>query len=104
TVVAAGAAAAFFGVGQSLVMASGTAAVARYFGRAHHGAIRGSVTRVGVFGTGLGPLATGLSAELTGGYFLALAFFAAICLPVALVATGLRAPSVHAASRPSGRG
>jgi sugar phosphate permease len=84
---------ALFAVGQSLVASSGAATVARYFGRAHHGAIRASVTRLGVIGTGLGPICTGLSANQTGAYSAALIGFAIICAPVALLSMTLRPPA-----------
>ncbi|MEM1331229.1 MAG: MFS transporter [Planctomycetota bacterium] len=84
---------ALFAVGQSLVSSCGAAATARYFGRAHHGAIRSSITRLGVIGTGLGPLITGLSADRTGGYDAALWIFAAMSVPVGLACVWLTAPT-----------
>lgn len=95
---------ALYGVGQSLVMACGSAAIARYFGRAHHGAIRSSVTRLAVIGTGIGPLITGLSEHLTGGYGLAMAVCAGMCVPVALAGLWMHAPAPleHHRERASG--
>lgn len=83
-----------YAVGQSLIIACGSAAVARYFGRAHHGAIRSSIVRLAVIGTGLGPLVTGVSAQLTGGYGLAMAVCAGMCVPVALAGVWMHAPAV----------
>jgi MFS transporter, OFA family, oxalate/formate antiporter len=94
--LAAAAAMALFAVGQSLVATSSTTSIARYFGRTHHGAIRASVVRLGVVGTGLGPVFTGLSANRTGGYLAATLLFLAMCAPVLLLSTGLREPPSQA--------
>lgn len=80
----ASAALAVFGAGQSVVATTGNATIARRFGRANHGAIRASVVRLAVIGTGLGPLFTGLSAWMTGGYALSMAAFIAMSVPVAV--------------------
>ena len=80
------------GLGQSLVMTTGVTAVARFYGRAHHGAIRSSLTRIGVIGTSLGPLATGISVTLAEGYTPAFWAFAVATLPVALVCVWLVRP------------
>ncbi|MBX3353892.1 MAG: MFS transporter [Phycisphaeraceae bacterium] len=82
-----------FGVGQSLVATSGNAAIARSYGRAHHGAIRASVARLAVIGTGLGSTFTGLSAALTGGYALAMILFVAMAVPVSIACATLAAPA-----------
>jgi len=89
---AAAAAMLTFAVGQTLVATAATTAIARYFGRSHHGAIRSSIVRMGVIGTGLGPVFTGISADRTGGYLASTAAFVLLCLPVALFSSGLRAP------------
>lgn len=81
-----------YAIGQASVMACASATVARYFGRAHHGAIRSSVTRLGVIGTGLGPFVTGWSVELTDGYSAAMILFAAICIPAIIAAFTLNPP------------
>ena len=88
----AAAAMGFFAVGQSLVGASSTATIAHYFGRVHHGAIRSSILRIGVIGTGLGPVITGVSANRTGGYLLSTLLFVGMCIPVLLLSLGLRQP------------
>lgn len=93
----AGATMAVIGAGHSIASSCGAATVARYFGRAHHGAIRSSLTRVAVVGTGLGPVCFGLSVEFGGGYTPALLAFAAVCVPLAAAALTLRPP---AAERP----
>jgi OFA family oxalate/formate antiporter-like MFS transporter len=81
-----------FAVGQSLVGACGAATLARYFGRREHGAIRATVSRVAVLGTGLGPLITGASVRFTGSTALALGVFAVVAVPVVVAAAGLRPP------------
>ncbi len=89
----ASAALAMFGVGQSLVATSGNATVARYFGRTSHGAIRASITRLAVIGTGIGPTITGLSVWLTGRYGLSTLVFLAMTIPVAIGCVALRQPA-----------
>ncbi len=100
--VGAGAAMAAFAVGQSLVASCGTATAARYFGRTHHGRIRSSLTRIGVIGTGLGTLFTGVSASLTGGYEGAMLAFVILCIPVVLLAIGLDRPEEPTRNRATG--
>lgn len=82
-----------YGLSQSLIMGVGVPTVARYFGRAHHGAIRGSMTRLAVAGTGLGPLALGASLDLTGSFWPGLAVFAALSAVVGALAVFLRRPA-----------
>lgn len=85
-----------FGLGQGLVATTSVAALARTFGRAHHGAIRSSATRLAIIATGLGPFVTGLSAHLTGAYDAALWTFVVACLPVAWAAARLDPPRIRA--------
>jgi len=86
-------------MGQALANATAGATIARYFGREHHGAIRGSISRIGVIGTGLGPICTGLSVHLTGSYGAAMIGFATACAPVLLATVSLSAPTLPRASR-----
>lgn len=81
-----------FAAGQLLSASLVATATARFYGRAHHGEIRSSLTRVGVIATGCGPLVFGLAQDHLGGFDIALLGFAAICLPVAIAALWLRAP------------
>jgi len=94
--LAAAVAMALFAVGQSLIATCAAATTARYFGRAHHGAIRSSIIRIGVIGTGLGPIFTGLSVSITDAYTGAMLAFLAMCLPVLLLNMGLRRPRAQA--------
>jgi len=90
--MAAAGAMILFAVGQTLVASSANATIARYFGRRHHGAIRSSIIRIGVIGTGLGPIVTGLSANRTGGYIASTVAFVLMCGAMGLLAAGLRPP------------
>lgn len=83
-----------YGLGMSLTSACSGATVARYFGRLHHGKIRSSLTRMAVIGTGLGPVATGLSQDQTGSYRPALWAFAALTLLAGTLALALRTPAM----------
>lgn len=68
-----------------------TPTLARYFGRAHHGAIRGAAGTAGVAGSAAGPYA--LSATATGvGFGPALAIMSALALPAAWFAFTLLRP------------
>ncbi len=82
-----------YAVGQSLVASAIGTTTARYFGRRHHGAIRSSLSRVGVIATGLGPLLFGLSQHFTGAYDVALIGFAALCLPASAASLLLVRPA-----------
>jgi MFS transporter, OFA family, oxalate/formate antiporter len=81
-----------FAVGQSLVAYTGSTTLARFFGRKAHGAIRASISRIGVVGTGVGPLFTGVSERLFGSFSPALVLFFVLCLPVAVWSLWLSAP------------
>lgn len=81
-----------FAASQSLVMGAGAPTIARYFGRAHHGAIRAVSTKVAVAGTGLGPIVLGLSLDLTGSMTTGLVTFGIICVPVTVATAMLRPP------------
>ncbi|MGP1345804.1 MAG: MFS transporter [Phycisphaerales bacterium] len=90
-----------FAIGQSIVGACGSAAVARYFGRAHHGAIRASLSRIGVIGTGIGPVCTAGPVALAAvmghpaatGHAWAMWLFIAMSLPLAIAVIGISPPS-----------
>ncbi len=86
-----------FGVGQSIAASAGNAALARFYGRAHHGAIRASISRLGVIGTGLGPILIGAGATFAGGYRTPLLAFSAACVPVAILSWTLAVPAIRRA-------
>ncbi len=83
-----------FGVGQAVGVAVLNPTVPRFFGRTHHGAIRGSIGTATVAGTGGGPLVASLVHDAAGGTFTpVLLLFAASCVPLAIAAATLRKPA-----------
>lgn len=92
SVLLAVAAMAVLAMGQSLISPTAGAATARFFGRAHHGAIRSSLARVGILAAGLGPLAFGASQRWAAGYGPALVGFVVLCVPAAAVALWVTPP------------
>lgn len=84
---------AVFGVSQSLGNAAAGPTIARYFGRPHHGAIRGFTTSLGVGMTSVGPWLLAVIADVfRGGFPVALAAMAAVCVPLAVGAAFVSAP------------
>ncbi|MEO1009213.1 MAG: MFS transporter [Planctomycetota bacterium] len=89
---------ACFGVSQAAATAAGVPTVARYFGRAHHGAIRGSVTRLAVAGTGLGPIVLGVSIDELGSFRPGMLVFVAASVALGAWCSRLERPAPpHAA-------
>jgi MFS transporter, OFA family, oxalate/formate antiporter len=89
----AGAGMGLFGASQAIIVGTATPTIARYFGRTHHGAIRGAVSSITVASTGLGPLMFGLGYERSGGSFAPILVGAAACaVPLAFAAWSLRPP------------
>ncbi len=83
-----------FGVSQAISVAVGNPTIARYFGRTHHGAIRGTVTTLMVAGTGTGPLMAGAAYDLANKSFTPiLIVFTAVCVPLAVSTIWLRPPA-----------
>lgn len=94
TIAMMGSGMALFGVGQAAIVGVAIPTIARYFGRTHHGTIRGTVSSIGVAGTGAGPLLAGLAYEWAGGSFTpVLTIFAAAVLPLAVFSLTLRRPT-----------
>jgi MFS family permease len=83
---------AAFGVSQAIAYGAGAPTLARYFGRAHHGAVRSLATLISVVGTGLGPVILGASISRTGSFTLGLAAFVAVCALLIIASATLRAP------------
>jgi len=85
---------AIFGVGQAAIVGVALPTIARYFGRTHHGSIRGTVSSIGVAGTGAGPLLAGLAYTWSGDSFTpVLVIFAACLLPLVVFSLTLRRPT-----------
>jgi MFS transporter, OFA family, oxalate/formate antiporter len=90
----AGAGMGLFGASQAIIVGTATPTIARYFGRTHHGAIRGALSSIAVASTGVGPLLFGLGHDLADGSFAPFLVGAAACsLPLALAALSLRPPA-----------
>jgi len=64
----------------------------RYFGRRHHGAIRGTLTRSMIVGTAVGPAGLSFFAEQVGGYRVPMLVCAAITIPLTIASLSMRRP------------
>ena len=83
---------AIYGVAMAIGTAVGVPTIARYFGRAHHGSIRGFTTFLGVAGTGLGPVVLGVSYDSTGSFTTGLLACAALAVMLAGASLTLKRP------------
>jgi len=82
-----------YGLGMAVSVAVGSPAIARFFGRTHHGAIRGFMTSFGVAATGIAPFLAGGWYELAGEDFgPVLIAFALWCVPLMVATTLLKKP------------
>lgn len=95
--LAPGATAAHVGMGMhGLAHGVATATIAptlaRFFGRAHHGAIRGMSGAIGVAGSAAGPWALAALADATGGFRSALLMLGLVTVGVAAATFTLRRP------------
>jgi sugar phosphate permease len=85
---------AVYGASQAVITAVAGPTIARYFGRTHHGAIRGTVATSVVMGTGAGAYVIALGRDLAGGDFTAVYLVCvALMIPLGLGAANLRRPS-----------
>lgn len=88
---------AVFGAGMAVGVGVGNPTIARFFGRTHHGSIRGTLSTLMVAGTGAGPFLVGLVYDWSCGRFtLALALCAFAGIPLAIGAALLRRPALPA--------
>lgn len=83
---------AVYGVAMAIGTAVGVPTIARYFGRRHHGSIRGFTTFLGVAGTGLGPVVLGVSLDYTGSFAAGLTLCALLAVALAGASLTLRRP------------
>ena len=67
--------AATFGFGQGMLIAVGSVAWVRYYGRDFLGSIRGTAWACTVAGSGCGPLMMGVARDAYGVFDLAIGFF-----------------------------
>ena len=81
------------GMTQSLMFVLASPIFARYFGRRHHGAIRGTLTRSMIIGTAVGPVLLSLGAKMTEGYRLPLLACAALTIPLTIAGLTMRRPT-----------
>jgi MFS transporter, OFA family, oxalate/formate antiporter len=80
------------GMTQSLIFVLASPIFARYFGRRHHGAIRGTLTRSMIVGTAVGPAGLSFFAEQVGGYRVPMLVCAAITIPLTIASLSMRRP------------
>jgi len=78
--------AVLIGISQGLFGAVNNTVWVRYYGRAHLGRIRGSVTLAMVAGSSIGPFIMGATYDLFGSYQVSLILFIALLLPLAIAA------------------
>jgi len=94
---------ALYGMAMAIGSAVGVPTVARYFGRRHHGSIRGFLTFLGVAGTGLGPVVLGVSLDYAGSFTIGLLVCAALAIALAVASLTLHRPiSSNAPDHPTG--
>lgn len=83
-----------YGVSQATVVGVANPTIARYFGRTHHGAIRGFVSTAVVMGTGGGPYLFALGYDLAKKDFTpVMVLFACGAVPLGIAAALLRKPT-----------
>lgn len=80
------------GMTQSLIFVLASPIFARYFGRRHHGAIRGTLSRSMILGTAVGPFLLSLGAEALGGYRWPLLLCALLCVPLTIASLSMKQP------------
>ena len=87
---------AVIGMGHGLGGAVGAPTLARYFGRAHHGAIRGLAGTAAVAGSAAGPYALSAAADVTGTFGHGVLALSALAVPTVIAALALRRPTLGA--------
>lgn len=84
--------ASVLGTGLGLFMSVRSTLWVRYYGRAHLGKIRGTLTTLEVAASSLGPLLMGVAHDWLGSYHLILTVFSIVAAPMALVGLWATAP------------
>ena len=83
-----------YGMSQATVVGVANPAIARYFGRTHHGAIRGFVSTAVVMGTGGGPWLFAFGYDAAGKDFTpVMLVFACLAVPLGIGAALVRKPT-----------
>lgn len=77
--------AVLIGISTGLISLVGGTLLARYFGQANLGKLRGGVMTAQVAGSSLGPFITGVIYDLTGSFQISLWIFVAILIPAAIL-------------------
>lgn len=80
------------GMTQSLIFVLASPIFARYYGRKHHGAIRGTLTRSMILGTAIGPILISIAAKELGGYQIPLLICALLAIPLTIAARAMQKP------------
>ena len=80
------------GLSQGMLFLLASPIFARYYGRAHHGSIRGSLTTSMVLGTSAGPLVFSLGRDLSGAFVEPYYWVAFVCVPLACAGLALAPP------------
>ncbi len=84
---------ALLGLSQGMLFLLASPIFARYYGRRHHGAIRGSLTTFMVVGTSAGPFVFAVWRDLSGGFEAPYAWTAAATAPLVIWALWLKRPA-----------
>lgn len=82
----------FLALSQGLLFLLASPIFARYYGRTHHGAIRGSLTTFMVIGTSAGPFVFAAARSFTGNFAAIYSAAAVIAIVLAIWATRLQQP------------
>ena len=85
--------AAILATGSGLLMAVSETIWVRYYGRAHLGKIRGSVSTIGVAASGVGPFILGVGHDVFGSFSQVLWACSSLCVSLSLLGLWATAPS-----------
>ena len=85
--------AAILATGSGLLMAVGETIWVRYYGRAHLGKIRGSVSTIGVAASGVGPFLLGVGHDVFGSFSQVLWACSSLCVSLSMLGLWATAPS-----------